>query len=141
MSNIEALTEEECIKLVAGQEIGRIAFTGRYGPAVLPVNYRLHDGAIWFRTSVHGPLDDDLRTGIANADYVVAFEVDDIDPAHRAGWSVLIQGAAHRVISAAERVAAEQAGVMPWPDGEHELFIRISPHRVTGRRVTRSDAP
>jgi hypothetical protein len=35
----------------------------------------------------------------------------------------------------AERRSAEQAGVEPWPAGERELFLRILPHRVTGRRI------
>jgi hypothetical protein len=35
----------------------------------------------------------------------------------------------------ADRRAAEQAGVEPWPVGERELFLRILPHRVTGRRI------
>jgi hypothetical protein len=38
-------------------------------------------------------------------------------------------------VSEAERAAAEQAGVEPWPAGDRELFIRIVPQRVTGRRI------
>ncbi len=89
---MEELDEDQCLSLIAPGGIGRIAYTGRFGPAVLPVNYTLQGGAIVFRTAEHGPLDEDLRTGIANADYKVAFEIDDIDPAAGRGWSVLIQG-------------------------------------------------
>src|ERR1700727_1577405 len=78
---MEELDENECLRLIAPGGIGRIAYSGRFGPAVLPVNYKLRDGAIVFRTAEHGPLDEDLRTGIANADYRVAFEIDEIDPA------------------------------------------------------------
>ena len=56
--------------------------------------------------------------------------------AGRQGWSVLIQGPAHHVESEAERAAAKQAGVEPWAAGERELFLRIVPNRVTGRRIT-----
>jgi len=35
----------------------------------------------------------------------------------------------------AERAAAVEAGVEPWPGGERELFVRIAPSRVTGRRI------
>lgn len=135
MTRTETLSERECLELVAGGEVGRIAFTGRYGPAVLPVNYRLNEGVIWFRTALHSALDEDLRTGIANADYVVAFEVDELDTARRAGWSVLIQGAAHPVSSDADRSAAERSGVVSWAGGDRELFVRITPQRVTGRRI------
>ena len=61
--------------------------------------------------------------------------LDEIDVPGRQGWSVLIQGPAHHVEAEAERRAAEQAGVEPWPAGERELFLRIVPHRVTGRRI------
>ena len=132
---IEELAEDECLRLIAAGGIGRIAFQGRFGPVVLPVNYRLHEGAIVFRTARRSPLDEDLQTGIANADYVVAFEIDDINSEARTGWSVLVQGPAHRVESDAERAAALRAGVEPWPAGERELFVQIIPSRVTGRRI------
>jgi nitroimidazol reductase NimA-like FMN-containing flavoprotein (pyridoxamine 5'-phosphate oxidase superfamily) len=132
---IEDLDQDECLKLIGPGGIGRIAFQGRFGPVVLPVNYRLHEGAIVFRTARHSPLDEDLQTGIAKAAYVVAFEIDDIDSAARVGWSVLIQGPAHRVESEAELTAALRAGVEPWPAGQRELFVRIIPSRITGRRI------
>jgi len=65
----------------------------------------------------------------------VAFEIDDIDVPGRQGWSVLIQGPAHHVESEAGRAAAAAAGVEPWPGGARELFVRIVPSRVTGRRI------
>jgi hypothetical protein len=39
------------------------------------------------------------------------------------------------VESQAERDAAERAGVEPWAPGIRELFVRIVPARVTGRRI------
>lgn len=103
--------------------------------AVLPVNYKWHDGAVVFRTAQHSALDEDLQTGIAGGDYLVAFEIDEIDLPGRQGWSVLIQGPAHHVEGETERASAEEADVEPWPAGERELFLRIVSHRVTGRRI------
>jgi len=131
---MEELDENECLRLIGQGGIGRIAYVGRFGPAVLPVNYKLQGGAIVFRTAENGPLDGDLRTGIANADYKVAFEIDDIDLATERGWSVLLQGPAHHV-QRAELDAARGAGVEPWAPGDRELFVRIVPSRITGRRV------
>jgi nitroimidazol reductase NimA-like FMN-containing flavoprotein (pyridoxamine 5'-phosphate oxidase superfamily) len=131
---IEELDEAECLRLIERGGIGRIAYQSRFGPAVLPVNYQLHDGAIVFRTAQHSALDEDLQTGIRNADYKVAFEIDEFDMASRQGWSVLVQGAAHHV-SEDERAAAVQAGVESWAAGERELFVRIVPSRITGRRI------
>lgn len=132
---IEALAEAECLRLISPGGIGRLAYHSRFGTAVLPVNYKLHEGAILFRTAADSAVDQDLRTGIGGAEYRVAFEVDDFDMATREGWSVLIQGAAHHIQPGAEHDAAERAGVEPWPGGQRDLFMSIIPARITGRRV------
>jgi nitroimidazol reductase NimA-like FMN-containing flavoprotein (pyridoxamine 5'-phosphate oxidase superfamily) len=134
---IEELDQDEALRLISTGGIGRIAYTSRFGPTVLPVNYTLYDGAILFRTAEHGALDQDLRTGIAGADYEVAFEIDDIDTAGQLGWSVLIQGPAHH-ITGPEREAAFAACVEPWAPGNRELLVRIVPSRITGRRINHS---
>jgi nitroimidazol reductase NimA-like FMN-containing flavoprotein (pyridoxamine 5'-phosphate oxidase superfamily) len=131
---MEVLDENECLRLMGPGGIGRIAYVGRFGPAVLPVNYKLRGGAIVFRTAENGPLDEDLRTGIADADYQVAFEIDDIDLAAGRGWSVLVQGPAHHV-QGAELDVVRGTGVEPLAPGDRELFVRIFPSRITGRRV------
>jgi Pyridoxamine 5'-phosphate oxidase len=60
--------------------------------------------------------------------------IDSIDLATRQGWSVLIQGPAHHVTGAGED-AVREAGVESWAPGPRELFVRIVPSRITGRRV------
>jgi nitroimidazol reductase NimA-like FMN-containing flavoprotein (pyridoxamine 5'-phosphate oxidase superfamily) len=135
---IEVLDEAECLRLISPGGIGRLAYRSRYGPAVLPVNYKLHEGAVIFRTVEDSSLDEDLRTGIADAEYQVAFEIDEFDMAAREGWSVLIQGSAHHIESGVERASAEQAGVEPWPGGKRELFLSVTPLRITGRRIRAS---
>jgi nitroimidazol reductase NimA-like FMN-containing flavoprotein (pyridoxamine 5'-phosphate oxidase superfamily) len=132
---LEHLDEAECLRLISPGGIGRIVYMGRYGLTVLPVNYQLHDGAIMFRTSQDSPTGEDLQTGIAHAEYSVAFEIDDIDPVRREGWSVLIHGPAHQMTTDAERAAVEESGVVPWPGGEKEQAIRITPNRISGRRL------
>jgi nitroimidazol reductase NimA-like FMN-containing flavoprotein (pyridoxamine 5'-phosphate oxidase superfamily) len=137
---LEILGEDECLRLIAPGGIGRLVFAGRYDLTVLPVNFKFHGGAILFRTGQDSSTDEDLRTGIAHAEYRVAFEVDDFDVARREGWSVLIQGPAHHLESAEELADAQAAGVDPWPGGGREHFISISPARVTGRRIRREHA-
>lgn len=132
----QKLDEAECLRLVAPGGIGRLAYSGRYGLTVLPVNYALHEGTIVFRTAHDSPTQEDLRTGIENAEYKVAFEVDEFDATAEEGWSVLIQGSAHHVDSEAERASVLRAGVEPWAGGEREAFLRIVPTRITGRRVS-----
>jgi nitroimidazol reductase NimA-like FMN-containing flavoprotein (pyridoxamine 5'-phosphate oxidase superfamily) len=135
---LEELDEAECMQLIAPGGLGRLVFAGRYDLTVLPVNYKVHSGAILFRTAAQGTTDEDLRTGIDHAEYRVAFEVDEIDTEAREGWSVLLQGPAHHLDSEAERAEAMAVGVVPWAGGEREHFIRITPARITGRRIRRS---
>jgi nitroimidazol reductase NimA-like FMN-containing flavoprotein (pyridoxamine 5'-phosphate oxidase superfamily) len=136
-SIVEQLSEEESLRLAGGSEVGRIGFTGRYGPMILPVNFKLVDGAVVFRTEADSALVEDLRTGIPDAEYRVAFEVDEIDGADRTGWSVMIQGAAHYLEEPGERAGAEAAGIEPWIGGDKETYIRIRPAFVSGRRIRR----
>jgi nitroimidazol reductase NimA-like FMN-containing flavoprotein (pyridoxamine 5'-phosphate oxidase superfamily) len=132
---LEQLDEAECLRLISPGGIGRLAYSGRFGLTVMPVNYRLYEGSIVFRTEQDSPTDEDLRTGMPGAEYEVAFEVDDVDSAAREGWSVLVQGAAHHVDSADEHASMLAAGVETWAGGNREHFLRIIPIRITGRRI------
>ena len=134
---LEHLDEAECLRLISPGGIGRLAYSGRFGLTVMPVNYRLYEGSIVFRTEQDSPTDEDLRTGMPGAEYQVAFEVDDVDSAAREGWSVLVQGAAHHVDSADEHASMLEAGVETWAGGHREHFLRILPTRITGRRIHR----
>lgn len=133
---VRDLDEAECLRLVAGQEVGRIAYNGRFGPMVLPVNYRLFESSIVFRTEEGSAMDEDLTTGIEDAEYLIAFEIDELDPARREGWTVLIHGSAHHVTDEGERVAVAQTGVTPWAGGDRDLYMRIRPTHIGGRRIT-----
>jgi nitroimidazol reductase NimA-like FMN-containing flavoprotein (pyridoxamine 5'-phosphate oxidase superfamily) len=137
-SVVELLDEAECQGLIAAGGVGRIGYTGRFGPTILPVNYVLHEGTILFRTGQHSPLGEDLRTGIEHAESKVAFEIDETSTVTREGWSVLVQGSAHLVDSEAERASIVRSGVEPWAGGEKELFVRVIPSRITGRRIRRA---
>lgn len=136
-ARLETLTPEECLSLIAPGGVGRVGFTAPDGPVVLPVNYLIHDGAVLFRTSFSGPMDDDLRTRVRGVEYKVAFQVDSLDPATRTGWSVLLRGPVHHV-APEEREELGTPDIEPWAGGDRDLFVRITPHEVTGRRIQRS---
>ena len=89
---LERLDERECLQLIGAGRLGRLAYSGRFGPTVLPVLYKLHEGSIVFRTLQDTFTEEDLRTGIAHAEYQVAFEVDQYDPETLDGWVVLVVG-------------------------------------------------
>jgi nitroimidazol reductase NimA-like FMN-containing flavoprotein (pyridoxamine 5'-phosphate oxidase superfamily) len=133
----ESLTEAECLRLLGAERLGRLVYSSRYGPMALPVEYRVHEGSIVFRTAEDTFTDEDLRTGIAHAEYDVAFEIDRIDLETRQGWTVLVRGSAHHVDTDAERASIISAGVEPWIEGEPEHVIRINPARLWGHRISR----
>jgi nitroimidazol reductase NimA-like FMN-containing flavoprotein (pyridoxamine 5'-phosphate oxidase superfamily) len=132
---VKRLDEAECLRLLGPGGLGRLVYNSRYGPMALPVDYKVHEGSFAFRTTQDTFTDEDLRTGIADAEYDVALEVDQIDLAAREGWTVLVRGAAHHVETEAERASLINAGVKPWIEGEPEHVIRIAPARIWGHRI------
>jgi hypothetical protein len=76
----ESLNGEECLRLLGATRVGRLAYTGREGPTVVAVVYKLHEGSVVFHPLQGTFTQEDLRTGIAQAEYQVAFEIDQIDP-------------------------------------------------------------
>jgi nitroimidazol reductase NimA-like FMN-containing flavoprotein (pyridoxamine 5'-phosphate oxidase superfamily) len=126
---LELLTEAQARTLLAGGEIGRIGVTIAALPAIFPVNYRVIDGAIVFRTAAGSKL------SAATSGCVVAFEVDDYQLSDRSGWSVLVVGRAEVVDD--ERLAdrARTARLEPLADGLRHAFVRIEPSMISGRRL------
>ena len=126
---MEKLMAAECRQLIAPGGIGRIAFATASGPVVLPVNFAVVSGTIVIRTAEGTAID-------GHANEQVAFEVDHIDDALCQGWSVLVRGLAYRVTGPGElRLLQEQAAIWPWPGGEREVYVRIFPSQITGRRI------
>jgi nitroimidazol reductase NimA-like FMN-containing flavoprotein (pyridoxamine 5'-phosphate oxidase superfamily) len=125
----ETIPPGECRRLIAAGGIGRIAFPTASGLMVLPVNYVVVNSTIVLRTGAGSLI-------AAHGDDAVSFEVDHIDEALRQGWSVLVRGQAHRVLQRGElQHLCESCDLRPWPVGEHDLFVRILPIRITGRRI------
>ncbi|MEV7179029.1 pyridoxamine 5'-phosphate oxidase family protein [Kitasatospora sp. NPDC093679] len=123
------LPEELCWAKLAPGGIGRVALSTRRGPVVMPVNYRVHDGTVVYRTSIGS-------TPASAAGHRVAFEVDHLDEAARRGWSVLVSGMAVRVDDpeAVEQLT-RQGDPDPWAGGERHVWIGIAPSVVTGRTI------
>jgi hypothetical protein len=110
-------------------ECGRIAFCTTSGPAALPVNFAMVAGTIVVRTGEGTAVD-------GHAGERVAFEVDHIDDALSQGWSVLVRGQAHRVEHPAElEIVRRDAAIWPWPGGDRDVYVRIIPDTITGRRI------
>ncbi|WP_314251735.1 helix-turn-helix domain-containing protein [Streptomyces sp. DSM 40907] len=124
------LDEGECRRLLGARGIGRIAVFTPEGPAVHPVNYLVADGDIVFRTAA-----DTLLARAAGTE--AAFEVEGIDEVASRGWSVLAVGELRNALANArelDRLAAAAHSV-PWAGGVRTRWMRLTPVRLTGRRV------
>lgn len=117
------LSPDECRRLLSGQDLGRVAWATADGIVVLPVSYALLGEQIVFRTA----------TGTQLADLVteqpVAFEIDDLDPETRTGWSVLVQG------SSGPGDAEATPHTEPWAPGNRPVTVTIEPMAYTGRVI------
>jgi uncharacterized protein len=124
---LEELDEEECLRLLASQSVGRLAVAepGR-APHVVPVNYVLLRGSVVFRSG-RGTK---LRLLITEP---VSFEVDSIDPIHHTGWSVLVQGLAYQASD--REIEVEDVDVEPFAPGQKDDWVRLMPQSITGRRL------
>jgi hypothetical protein len=135
----EILSEAECMELLASASVGvgRLVYNSQYGPTALPVMYKIDGGSIVLGTW-DPVIDEDLRTGIENAEYQVAVEADQIDLEAREGWTVLVYGAAHHMDTEAERAPFIGAGLEPWDEEIPAHFIRVTPTHIWGGRARRA---
>lgn len=119
------LREEECWDLLRTRSVGRVGWQGSDGPIIVPVNYVVDERALVIRTAPYTEL------GREGAVQEVAFEVDDLDPATRSGWSVLVRGR--------RRLTPEADGRTPRPDvwvpGSRWLVLRLEVRTISGRRL------
>ncbi|WP_225823859.1 helix-turn-helix domain-containing protein [Streptomyces naphthomycinicus] len=119
----------ECQALLGARGVGRVVVPTATGPVIVPVDYSVIDAAIVFRTALGAT--PSLASGRQ-----VAFEVDRIDDAFSRGWSILVRGFARTVTDPRERQwLTEQAYNAPWAGGTRDVWVRVDPQRVTGRRL------
>jgi nitroimidazol reductase NimA-like FMN-containing flavoprotein (pyridoxamine 5'-phosphate oxidase superfamily) len=125
-AGLEVLSADECLRLLASSQWGRVAISIGALPAILPVRFALDEQQILFRA---GP-----KTALASGTCgeVVAFQVDgtDDDMTH---WSVLVTGVA-RHLSGSEADRAAGTGLPSWSADASDHLVAIVPEVVSGRR-------
>ena len=121
---IRSLTEAECMCLLAGESVGRIVYTDGVLPTAFPVNYRLLNRRIVFRTKPTA------RVLMGSPDFRVSFEIDRSDEQTRTGWSVLVTGRCrpfHPDIA--------EADLDTWASTHRSSVQGISIDVISGRRL------
>jgi nitroimidazol reductase NimA-like FMN-containing flavoprotein (pyridoxamine 5'-phosphate oxidase superfamily) len=128
---LEVLSEAECLGLLSRGCVGRVGFVVGGRPQVLPVNYAADErGVVVFRTAATS-----LLTAVAHQP--VAFEIDGVDPAHRTGWSVAVQGQASELAEPGTPAGDRLRSVteITGAPGQRDRWFAIEPEIVTGRRL------
>jgi hypothetical protein len=131
---VSVLPEATCWELLGTSSVGRLAYIARQRvPDIVPVNYVLLAGDVLVRSGP-GP-----KLQAAERQELVALEVDDLDEADRSAWSVVVHGPASRLSWSQQQRLALVA--TPWAGGPRRQLIRISPRRITGRRISGASTP
>ena len=128
---LEDLPPDDCFRLLAAAHVGRLVYQDDLGPLAVPVNYSMAGQDIVVR--VEGG-----AKRAAMQQPMLAFEVDHVDEDRKFGWSVLVRGVGAEVDP--ERVPALLRAMdghfpAPWAFGIHNVWLKIAPHAVTGRRL------
>lgn len=90
-TGFQTMTADECRRLLAAADIGRVAISAGALPFVLPVHYTLQGDQLLLRTPGHHEVSSSIDG------QVVGFEADRIDLVHGVGWSVSVTGTVHIV--------------------------------------------
>lgn len=114
--------------LLMTAELGRLAFTDAHGPTVEPFAFALAGDAIVIGVGAHSG----ARAAVGQT---VAFEVDEIDPVHRTGWTVVAVGTLHRAPAAV--VDRPECWPDDEPDDEERILLVLPVQRLSGRRLRR----
>ncbi len=135
VEGFEVLSDDECHTLLEAEHVGRVAVSARALPTVLPVNYGVVGDDILFFTGAG------LKLQSAQANAVVAFEVDRFDERDETGWSVLAVGVASEVTDPAVVEAARRRGIRPWAVGDRPHLVSLRTEFVSGRRIKKQETP
>ena len=122
------LASHECLDLLRGAEVGRLAVSIGELPDIFPINYVVDRGTVVFRTAEGTK----LAASVLGAG--VAFEADGYDGAAGEAWSVVVKGFAIEIEQLHDYFDALDLPLFPWHAGRKQRFIRIQPVAITGRR-------
>lgn len=130
VEGVRVLADDECWRLLVAHDLGRLAVQAGDGTDIFPVNYLVHERAIYFRSAPGSKLVDLSRSP------GVAFEIDG-QLAHRV-WSVVVHGIAQRLGTDAEIEASGVHHLTTWHPSDKFNYVRVKPHTITGRSFAKA---
>ena len=123
------LSEDECWEFLDLQPIGRLATAAGGEAEIFPVTFAVADRRVYLKT----------RPGAKLVELVVnsrvAFEADQWGP--EVAYSVVVKGTAEILDHDVDIAAAEATGLRSYLEDGKNVWVRITPGEVTGRRLTR----
>lgn len=128
MERVQDLDRHECLRLLAQRRLGRVAFSERALPAILPVTYSMVGQNVLLGTTAGG-------LGHRLDGQVVAFAVDDLDEDVGTGWSVVVTGTARLVKPPRDLMRYDAALPGSVAEIDHEGRVSITSGDVVGRRI------
>ena len=133
---LDVLDRDECYRLLAQEQVGRLGIVAAGRPLILPVNFGLDESAIVFRTAPGTKVQAGPRAP-------ACFQVDRFATDTRSGWSVLASGDLHTVDSFQHTTWSrlQDLEVDPWADGARPLWMRLRVERISGRRIGPASSP
>jgi len=129
-NGLEVLTDDECWRFLEAHHVGRLAVSIANQPEIFPVNYVVQDRTIVFVTA------EGTKLAGALLGSGVAFEIDAADPLFHTGWSVVMRAHADEVTQLDDLVEVQELPLRSWGPGDKRRYVRLTPHRLTGRRIS-----
>lgn len=132
-TGVRVLQDDECMRLLAGVRIGRVALTRDALPVILPVAFRVLGQDPVIRTGPGAVREAGRRRS------VLCLEADGCAPDWSTGWSVLVTGRAE-VVTEPDTLAVVRGLAMPeWRhtlhgDEHDDLYVRIRTELISGRQ-------
>lgn len=124
------LSRVECDRLLAANDVARLAATSGAMPIIFPVRYAMLGGDPVFRTVQGG------RLHRASLDQVLCLEIDHFGLVGDPGWSVVVIGKGSAVNDPAVIDACEQLTPTAWwSEPQGDAFVRLQATVVNGRRL------
>lgn len=125
---MEIIPVNECLALLRGEPVGRLAISIANHPDIFPINHVVDHGTVVFRTA------EGTKLAAAVLGSGVAYEVDGFDADEGTAWSVVVKGRAVEIERLEELIDAAELPLFPWQAAPKHRYVRIEPDEITGRR-------